>query len=61
MAKVRARAKVYDDMEGIDLGIGKGTKVYLSKKSEDNEVALPNVPKGWSNQDGLGIGHYTLM
>ena len=46
MAKVKARAKVYDDMEGIDLGIGKGTKVYLPKKSEDNEVALPNVPKG---------------
>ena len=46
LAKVKARAKVYDDMEGIDLGIGKGTKVYLPKKSEDNEVALPNVPKG---------------
>ena len=46
LAKARARAKVYDDMEGIDLGIGKNTEVYLPKKFEDNEVTLPNVPKG---------------
>ena len=28
LAKARARAKVYDDMEGIDLGIGKDTEVF---------------------------------
>ena len=42
----RARAKVFDDMEEIDLGIGKDTEVFLPKKFEDNEVALPNVSKG---------------
>ena len=45
LAKGRARAKVYNDMEGIDLGIGKDTEVFLPK-FQDNEVALPNVPKG---------------
>ena len=45
LAKRRARAKVYNDMEGIDLGIGKDTEVFLPK-FQDNEVALPNVPKG---------------
>ena len=45
LAKARARAKVYNDMEGIDLRIGKGTEVFLPK-FEDNEVALPNVTKG---------------
>ena len=33
-------------MEGIDLGIGKDTEVFLPKKFEDNEVILPNVLKG---------------
>ena len=37
---------IYDDMEGIDLGIGKDTEVFLPKKFEDNEVILPNVLKG---------------
>ena len=46
LAKARARAKVYDDMEGIDLGIGNDTEVFLPKKFEDNEVTLPIVPKG---------------
>ena len=46
LAKVRARAKVYDDMEGIDLGIGKDTEVFLPKKFEDNEVTSTNMPKG---------------
>ena len=46
MAKGRARAKIYDDMEGIDLRIGKDTEVFLVKKFEDNKVTLPNVPKG---------------
>ena len=46
LAKARARAKVYDDMEGTDLGIGKDTEVFLPSKFEDNEVTLPNVPKG---------------
>ena len=46
LAKARARAKVYDDMEGIDLGIGKGGEVFLLKKFEDNEVTLPNMSKG---------------
>ena len=41
LAKAKARAKVCDDMEGIDLGIGKDTEVFLSNKFEDNEV-----PKG---------------
>ena len=45
LAKRRARAKVYNDMEGIDLGIGKDTEVFLAKFKE-NEVALPNVLKG---------------
>ena len=42
----KARAKVYDDMEGIYLRIDKDTEVFLLKKFEDNEVTLPNVPKG---------------
>ena len=46
LAKARTRAKVYDDMEGINLGIGKDTEVFLANKFEDNEVTLPNVPKG---------------
>ena len=46
LAKARARAKVYDDMEGIDLGLGKDAEVFLPKKFEDNEVTLPNMPKG---------------
>ena len=46
LAKARARAKVYDDMEGIDLGIGEDAEVFLSKKFEDDEVTLPNMPKG---------------
>ena len=64
LAKARARAKVYNDMEGIDLRIGKDTEVFLPK-FEDNEVALPNVTKGVafqktkSRQPGY-IGHYTL-
>ena len=42
----KARAKVYGDMEGISLGIANDTEVFfLPKKFEDNEVALPNVPK----------------
>ena len=45
LAKARARPKVYNDMEGINLGIGKDTEVFLPK-FEDNEVALPDVPKG---------------
>ena len=64
LAKARARAKVDDDMEGIDLGIGKNTEVYLPKKFEDNEVILLNVPEEWHlsrpNEGNLGIGHYTL-
>ena len=46
LAKGRARAKIYDDMEGIDLRIGKDTEVFLVKKFEDNKVTLPNVPRG---------------
>ena len=46
LAKARARTKVYDDMEGIDLGIGKDVEVFSPKKFEDNEVTLPNAPKG---------------
>ena len=46
MAKGIARAKIYDDMEGIDLRIGKDTEVFLVKKFEDNKVTLPNVPRG---------------
>ena len=42
----KARAKVYDDMEGIYLRIDKDTEVFLLKKFEYNEVTLPNVPKG---------------
>ena len=46
LAKARTRAKVYHDMEGIHLKIGKNAEVFLPKKFEDNEVILPNVPKG---------------
>ena len=46
LGKARAKAKVYDDTEGIDLGIGKNIEVFLLKKFEDNEVTLPNVLKG---------------
>ena len=46
LAKARARAKVYDDMEGSNLGIGKDIEVFLPKKFEDNEVTLVNVLKG---------------
>ena len=45
LAKARARPKVYNDMERINLGIEKDTEIFLPK-FEDNEVALPNVPKG---------------
>ena len=45
LPKIRARAKVYDDMEGIDLGIGKNTEVFSLKKFENNEVTLPNASK----------------
>ena len=64
LAKARTRAKVYHDMEGIHLKIGKNAEVFLPKKFEDNEVILPNVPKELHlrrpNQDNLGIGYYTL-
>ena len=46
MGKARARTKVYDDMEEIDLGTGKDIEVFLPKKFGDNEVTLPNLPKG---------------
>ena len=36
LAKVKARAKAYDDMEGTDPGICKDTEVFLPKKFEDN-------------------------
>ena len=45
LAKARTRAKAYHDMDGINLGIGKDTEVFLPK-FEDSEVALPKVPKG---------------
>ena len=45
LAKARARAKVYDDMEKIDPGIDKDT-IFLPKKFEDNEITLRNMPKG---------------
>ena len=46
LAKARARAKVYDDLEGIDLGIGKDAEVFLPKKFEDNEVTSTNMQQG---------------
>ena len=46
LAKARARAKVYDDMEGIDLGIGKDAEVFLPKKFGDNEVTSTNMQQG---------------
>ena len=46
LAKSRARVKVYDDMERIDLGIGKDTEIFLPKTFENKEFALPNAPKG---------------
>ena len=46
LPKARARAKVYDDMEGIDLRIGMDTEVSFPRTFEDNQVTLPNVLKG---------------
>ena len=46
LAKARARAKVYDDMEGIDLGIGKDAGVFLPKKFGDNEATSTNMQQG---------------
>ena len=46
MAKARARAKVYDDMEGTDLGIGMDAEVFLPKKFGDNEVTSTNMQQG---------------
>ena len=45
LAKARARAKVYDDMEKIDPGTDKDT-IFLPKKFEDNKITLRNMPKG---------------
>ena len=45
LAKARARAKVYNDIEGIDLRIGKDTEEFFPK-FEDNEVVLSNLTKG---------------
>ena len=52
LAKARSRAKVYNNIEGIDLRIGKVTEVFLAEKIEDNEVSLPNVPKGVAIEKG---------
>ena len=52
LAKARSRAKVYNDMEGIDLRIGKVTEAFLAEKIEDNEVSLPNAPKGVAIEKG---------
>ena len=62
LAKARERAKVYGDMEGISLGIGNDTEVFLPKKFEDNEVALPNVPKGvgFEKTKSMQSGYRTL-
>ena len=46
MAKAIARAKVYHDMEQIDLGIGKDREIFLPKKFRDDKVTLSNVSKG---------------
>ena len=51
LAKARSRAKVYNDMEGIDLRIGKVTEAFLAD-NEDNEVSLPNAPKGVAIEKG---------
>ena len=61
LAKVRARAKVYNDMEGIDLRIGKDTEEFLPK-FEDNEFALPIVTKRVTFQKTKSIqpGYRTL-
>ena len=31
LAKVRARAKVYDSVEGVDLGIGKDISIFAKE------------------------------
>ena len=46
LAKARARAKVYDDMEGIDLAIGKDAEVFLPNKFGDNEATSTNMQQG---------------
>ena len=46
MAKAIVRAKVYDDMEQIDLGIGKDREIFLPKKFRDDKFTLSNVSKG---------------
>ena len=62
LAKARERAKIYGDMEGISLGIANDTEVFLPKKFEDNEVALPNVPKGvaFEKTKSMQSGYRTL-
>ena len=50
MEEELAKARVYDDMEESDLGIGKDTEVVLPKMFEDNEVTLPKRPKGEANE-----------
>ena len=44
IGKSKSKSHVFDYKEGIDLGIGKDTEVFLPKTFEDNEAILPNVP-----------------
>ena len=62
MEEELAKARVYDDMEEIDLGIGKDTEVVLPKMFEDNEATLPNRTKGVANEKikSRQSGHKTL-
>ena len=57
LAKARARAKVYDDMEGIDHVISKGTEAFLFKRLKTMKLPYQMCQKERqlrrSNQDNL--------
>ena len=63
LAKARARPKVYNDMEGINLGIER-TQKYFCQSLKIMKLPYQMCQKEWHlrkpNQDNLGIGHYTL-
>ena len=62
LAKARSRAKVYNNIEGIDLRIVKVTEVFLAKKLKIMKLAYQMCQKELqlrrANQDNLGIIRY---
>ena len=62
LAKARSRAKVYNNIEGIDLRIVKVTEVFLAKKLKIMKLAYQMCQKELqlrrANQDNLVIIRY---